>query len=154
MYERTGAIPILSVTDLRAAIACAYKCVFGITKRPPAITSHTSFKCFHAGRSYLCASGPDDKMYFFGFFKNPEVSIYRDIPRYSASETHSLVAEYANDPLFHGVTFGDICKRHTSMVLVPLEEYVLEKCFYKRATLIGDSFHKVHPRAFGFNLRS
>lgn len=136
------------VTDPRTAIASAYKCLFGISKRPPGISSHTSFKCFHTGRSYLCASGPDDKMYFFGFFKNPKVSIYRDIPRYSASETQSLVAEYANDPLFHGVTFGEICERHTSMVLVPLEEYVLEECFYKRATLIGDSFHKVRPYGF------
>jgi hypothetical protein len=30
-----------------------------------------------------------------------------------------------------------------SCVLVPLEEFVLKTCFYKRAILVGDSFHKV-----------
>lgn len=124
-------------------MACTYRCLFGITKRPPIVSADASFKTFHKGRSYLCTSGPDNKMYLFGFFKNDEVTIHKEIPRYTAAEADSLIAEYADDPLFQGLTFGDLCKEHTSMTLVPLEEYVLEKSFYKRAVLVGDSFHKV-----------
>lgn len=82
-------------------------------------------------------------MYFFAFFKNPEPTIYRDIPRYTDEDAKDLAAVYASDPLWPGIRFGDLYERHMSCVLVPLEEYVLEKCFYKRAILIGDSFHKV-----------
>lgn len=31
--------------------------------------------------------------------------------------------------------------------MVPLEEFVLEKCFYKNILLVGDSFRKLHPVA-------
>lgn len=51
---------------------------------------------------------------------------------------------YASDPLWPGTRLGDLYERSMSCVLVPLEEYVLEKCYYKRAILIGDSFHKVN----------
>lgn len=81
-------------------------------------------------------------MYYFAFFKNPETVIQKAIPRYTAADAKSLAAEYTNDPLFHGVTFGDLYEQQKSCGLVSLEEYVLEKCFYKRGILIGDSFHK------------
>lgn len=31
--------------------------------------------------------------------------------------------------------------------MVPLHDFVLEKCFYKNVLLLGDSFRKLHPVA-------
>ncbi|KAJ6117373.1 hypothetical protein N7512_007098 [Penicillium capsulatum] len=137
--------PSYNANQISKAITGTYKCIFGTTKRPAAISNYTMIKTFHKGRSYLCCAGPDGKMYFFGFFKTPKRFIYGDIPRYSVAEAHSSIAEYAHDILLPGITVGDICEQNTNLGLVPLEEYVLEKCFYKRATLIGDSFHKINP---------
>lgn len=117
--------------------------MFGISTRPEGIPDEISYKTFFEGRSYLCPTGPDNKMYFFVFFKNSETTIHQDIPRYTEEEAKELAAVYANDTLFNGVTFGDLYERRMSSVLVPLEEFVLEKCFYKRTILIGDAFHKV-----------
>lgn len=104
----------------------------------------TLFKSYHQDRSYLCATAPDNKFFFLLFVKMPEVSIFKDIPRYTKDDAKNLAAEFAGDVLFHGAKFGDICKSlRMDSLLVPVEEYVLEKCFYKRAVLIGDSFHKV-----------
>ncbi|KAJ5111143.1 hypothetical protein N7532_001678 [Penicillium argentinense] len=129
------------------SIKCDYKCIFGIGKRPEGITDYASFKCFHKGRSYLISAGPDNKLYFFAFFKNSATTTHRAIPRYTSEDANALAAKFASDPLFNGITFGQIYQRIANAVLVPLEEYVLKKCFYKRAILIGDSFHKMNPLA-------
>ncbi|KAJ5119894.1 hypothetical protein N7448_010563 [Penicillium atrosanguineum] len=107
-------------------------CLFGIAKRPDGIPDATAYKSFFKGRSYLCPIGPDNKLYFFAFFKNAEMKTHLDIPRYTENEANKVAAAYANDPPIQ-------------CVLVPIEEFVLEKCSYKRAVLIGDSFHKVNP---------
>lgn len=104
----------------------------------------TLFKSYHKNHSYLCATAPDNKLFFLLFAKTPEVAVYQDIPRYTQEDAKRLAAEYAGDRLFRGMTFGDMCKDLTmDCNLVPVQEFVLEKCFYKRAVLIGDSFHKV-----------
>lgn len=126
-----------------SAIASTYKCMFGIAQRPDDIPKDKTYKAFFEGRSYLCPMGPDNKAYFFAFFKNPETKFHHDIPRYTEDESKELAALYANDHIFDGYTFGDIYERRMSSVLVPIEEFVLEKCSYKRAVLIGDSYHKV-----------
>lgn len=118
--------------------------MFGISKRPTGIPENVAFKAFHKNRSYLCSSGLENKMYFFGFFKNSEITTHRAIPRYTADDAKLIAAEYGNDAVADNLTFGDLYERQMNCVLVPLEEFVLEKCFYKRAVLIGDSFHKVY----------
>jgi len=92
-------------------------------------------KAYQAGRA--------GKLYFFAFSKNPQVTIGKDIHRYTAEDEKAFVDAQRDDVLFPGLTFGDLYQKRRAAVLVPLQEYVLEKCFYKRAVLIGDSFHKV-----------
>jgi hypothetical protein len=82
-------------------------------------------------------------MYWFAFYKNPEKTIGAAIPSYTSADEQELAEHYADDVLFDAITFGDVYKRRINSVLVPLEEFVLEECFYKRAVLVGDSFHKV-----------
>ncbi|KAJ6111908.1 hypothetical protein N7523_007969 [Penicillium sp. IBT 18751x] len=137
--------PDFGTARMKQSISCTYRCIFGIAKRPHETLDGAAYKAFFKGRSYLCPMGPDNKAYFFAFFKNPETKIHQDIPRYSEDEANELAAAYANDHVFNGYTFGDLYERRMSSVLVPIEEYVLEKASYKRAVLIGDSFHKMNP---------
>lgn len=43
--------------------------------------------------------------------------------------------------------FDDLYKKSVYSTVIPLEEFVLEKCFYKNILLTGDSFRKLHPVA-------
>lgn len=92
---------------------------------------------------YLYQGGPLDKTYWFAFFKNEERVAGDDVPRYTPEQEEALAEKYANDILFNGLTFGDLWQRRVQSSLVPLEEYVLERCYHRRVVLIGDSFHKV-----------
>jgi hypothetical protein len=77
------------------------------------------------------------------------VTIHHSIPRYSAENTKDVVEKYAGDILLPGLTLGDLYKLRVNAVLVPVEEFVLDRCFYKRAVLIGDAFHKVSGSTSG-----
>jgi 2-polyprenyl-6-methoxyphenol hydroxylase-like FAD-dependent oxidoreductase len=135
--------PMFDVTDRLLAISCTYRCMFGISDCPEDIPKETGFKSFHKNHSYLCQSGREGKFYFFAFIKNPQKTVGRSIPRYTADDERAVVDDYGEDIIRPGLTFSDIYQRRRHAVLVPLQEYVLDRCFYKRAILIGDSFHKV-----------
>ena len=141
---------ISSKTDrLFTAIKCKYRCLFGISTRPKGYPGDNSVHGFHEGRSYFFTAGADNKLYFFVFQKNPSITVYNDIPRYTQEDIDALVAECAKDALMPGVNFTEIYAQAKTAVMVPLQEFVLEKCFYKRSVLIGDSFHKVDaPKYF------
>ena len=65
-----------------------------------------------------------------------------------ASEaTNALVNKYKDDKIWPGLTFGDLYINSVYSTGIPLEEFVLEKCFYKNILLLGDSFRKLHPVA-------
>lgn len=117
--------------------------MFGISDRPEGVPDGRGYKTYHKNRSYLYQAGRGGKLYFFAFSKNPEVTIDKDILRYTSEDEKTLVDIQCDDVLFPGLTFGDLHRKRRTAVLVPLQEYVLEKCFYKRVVLIGDSFHKV-----------
>ncbi|KAJ6072057.1 Monooxygenase FAD-binding [Penicillium canescens] len=97
------------------------------------------------GTKRLANFRPRRQILLFAFIKNKHKTVNQSIPRYTAEDEQAVVDDYGADILRPGVTFGDIYKRRRQAVLVPLQEYVLEKCFYKRAVLIGDAFHKFNP---------
>lgn len=117
--------------------------MFGIADCPEGMPTETGFKSYHKNRSYLCQSGRGGKFYFFAFMKNSQITVSQSIPRYTAEDEKVVINDYGADILRPGLTFGEIYKRRRHAVLVPVQEYVLDACFYKRAILIGDSFHKV-----------
>lgn len=117
--------------------------MFGISDRPECFPDGRGYKTYHKNRSYLYQAGRGGKLYFFAFSKNSDVTIDNEIHRYTPEDEKALVDAQWDDVLFPGFTFGDLYRKRRTAVLVPLQEYVLEKCFYKRAILIGDSFHKV-----------
>lgn len=85
----------------------------------------------------------EDKQYWIAWFKNEKKTHGASIPRYTKDEMDQLAGKYADDVLTPYLKFGDLYKNKVISVLVPLEEYVLKKCFYKRIIVLGDSFHKV-----------
>ncbi|KAE8411373.1 hypothetical protein BDV36DRAFT_301905 [Aspergillus pseudocaelatus] len=54
------------------------------------------------------------------------------------------VAEIGDDIPLPGLIFGDVYERRQSADLTPLREYVLDKCFYKRAHF----YRGCHPQGF------
>jgi hypothetical protein len=65
------------------------------------------------------------------------------IPRYTDEDKKKLAAMYEDDVFQPGLTFGDAYKDQIFSTLVPLEEGILDTCFYKRIVLTGDAWHKV-----------
>lgn len=122
---------------------CTYKGLIGIGKKPQAVSQDQGFKNFRQGRSYLCVGGLDKKFYFNLFVKNDRATQGSSIPRYTEADRDALAATYANDIVYPGLTFGDIYENRICSTLLPLEEGMLETCFYKRIVLVGDSWHKV-----------
>jgi hypothetical protein len=121
--------------------------MFGISKAPEGILQDQVIKNFRKGRSYLCAGGPDNTLYWLLMFKNEKETRGRSVPQYTEEDRQKLVEMCQNDLLRPGMTFGDIYKGRIKSALVPLEEGVLKTCFYRRMVLVGDSWHKVNPLA-------
>jgi hypothetical protein len=53
------------------------------------------------------------------------------------------VKRFSNRCITDKVTFGQIYAKKLTSTLTPLHEYVLEKWYFDRMILIGDSVHKV-----------
>lgn len=123
---------------------CPYKCIFGILDRPEGLPENSAFRASHKNRSYLCQTDRRGNFFFFAFSKRKEDAAFALNQRYTSEDEREAVAEYGNDAVFSGLKSKDVYARRSLATLVPLQEYVLDKCFYKRAILIGDSFHKVN----------
>lgn len=66
-----------------------------------------------------------------------------DIPRYTKEDEDRLLAQRENDNVTPNLKFKEVLDKKISSVLVPLEEYVFKKWYFKRIITIGDSAHKV-----------
>lgn len=128
----------------RAGFESAWSGLFGVSHTTFGMRQDLALKNFRVGRSYLCARGPGDLMYWILFFKNDKKTQGSSIPRYTDEDRERLVAKYENDMLKPGYTFGDLYKTQIKSSLVALEEGVLKTVFYKRVVLVGDSWHKVN----------
>ena len=123
---------------------CPYKCIFGILDRPEGLPENSAFRASHKNRSYLCQTDRAGNFFFFAFSKRKDdAAVSGSKQRYTSDDEKEAVAQYGNDAILPGLRFKDIYARRRLATLVPVQEYVLETCFYKRAILIGDSFHKV-----------
>lgn len=94
--------------------------------------------------SYLFTGGPEGCVYWFLFFKLAQRVYGDDIPSYSKEDEKKLLAERENDNLTPTLKFKELLDKRISSVLVPLEEYVFRKWYFKRIITIGDSAHKEH----------
>lgn len=95
------------------------------------------------GYSYLCATGPGGRIYWFMSDKLPKKvkGLYEKVPRYTNDDLDDAAARHANDDLA-GVPLRDLYETRVSASLQALPEMTLSKFYYGRMVVIGDAAHK------------
>ncbi|KAL4864905.1 hypothetical protein BDV12DRAFT_175419 [Aspergillus spectabilis] len=129
----------------RKAIRSSRSCIFGISRGLAQVSPVQSWKHVRQGRHYLCSGAPNGLTFWFVFFKTRKQAESWDTLRYTEEEKEEYAAEFSDDQVRPDLTFGEMYRAATTTVLVPLEEFVLQKYHHKRILLLGDSVHKMHP---------
>lgn len=125
------------------SVPCFYQCSFGIAQNVEKwVDGEQAFTCGDK-KSFLVASGPENRCYWFLFVKLPKVIRGKDIPRYTKKDEEQFMAEHRNLPITDCLTFAEVYDKRLTSTLTPLHEVVFKKWFFDRIVLIGDSVHKV-----------
>jgi 2-polyprenyl-6-methoxyphenol hydroxylase-like FAD-dependent oxidoreductase len=129
--------------DEEDKVPCHYKCSFGIAKEVEGWPK--SEQCFTLGRgkSFLVASGPENRCYWFLFVKLPEPLYGKNIPRYSREDEAQFIKENGSLQITEELTFAQVFAKRETSALTALHEVTYDKWFLDRMLLIGDSAHKV-----------
>ncbi|EUC33579.1 hypothetical protein COCCADRAFT_26114 [Bipolaris zeicola 26-R-13] len=141
--EKPGYIPKQDKTG----IVSLYTAVIGIS-HDPGLPRGGNARAYNHLRSYFFSEGMErsGEFYWWLCVKNEE-PIKGIVPKLSSDTKQALLDKYADDNIGHGLTLGGLHKKSTYSTIIPLQEFVLEKCFYKNILLIGDAFRKLHPVA-------
>ncbi|KAF2846524.1 FAD/NAD(P)-binding domain-containing protein [Plenodomus tracheiphilus IPT5] len=101
-----------------------YCCIYGISKPNAKYPKFTSQNIMGSNYSFLLASGPNHRIYWFLFKKLTKTvhGLYENIPRYSVSERDALAAEHVNDAINNRLKFGEIYDTRTTATLEALPE--------------------------------
>ncbi|KAH7344365.1 hypothetical protein BKA66DRAFT_375049, partial [Pyrenochaeta sp. MPI-SDFR-AT-0127] len=131
----------------RTEAATNYCCIFGISMPNEKFPKFSSQQVMGRGYSYLVATGPNHRIYWFLFKKLPNTvhGLYEKIPRYTEAERDGLAAEHAKDALNEQLCFGELYSTRTTATLQALPEVVFSKWHFGRITTIGDAAHKFNP---------
>ncbi|OAK96962.1 FAD/NAD(P)-binding domain-containing protein [Phaeosphaeriaceae sp. SRC1lsM3a] len=140
---RPGYFPLSDRTNT----ATEYCCIFGISKPTSKVPKCSSFNVMGRGHSYLVATGPNHRVYWFLFKKLSSVAygIEDKYPRYTEDERDALAAEHADDVLNEELRFGELYANRTTATLQALPEVIFSKWHYGRIVTIGDAAHKLNP---------
>ncbi|KAJ4354876.1 hypothetical protein N0V95_003410 [Ascochyta clinopodiicola] len=141
--DKPGYFPVSE----RSNVPTEYCCIFGISHPNDKFEKYSSQNVQGQNYSYLVATGPNHRIYWFLFKKLPEIArgLYENIPRYTDEQRDALAAEHANDLLSDTLTFGELYKTRTTATLQALPEVVFKKWYYTRIITIGDAAHKFNP---------
>ncbi|KAI9148937.1 FAD-dependent monooxygenase NtnA [Paramyrothecium foliicola] len=141
--EQPGYIPKRD----KEAIVSFYTAVIGIAHNP-GLPKGGSARAYNDQRSYFFQEGREGSGEFYWWLcvKNPKIE-KGIIPKLSPDLKQELVEKYANDKIGQNLTLGELHKKSVYSTIIPLQEFVLEKCFYKSIVLVGDAFRKPHPVA-------
>lgn len=92
----------------------------------------------------LGTTGPtvQDRLYWF-LFKDMRRTSGSDIPRFTKDDEAILAKEHFSDQVTESTTFGDVYRNRLQTALVPLEEHVFQRWYFRRTICIGDAAHKV-----------
>lgn len=145
---RTGGPPNTDPPSLVLAVPVDTLCIFGISKPCEGIDPGASNSVFRKHQSYIVNGGPEGRVYWFYFEKLPRCVYGDDIPTYTKDDERKLLEEHENDPITPTLRFKTLLDRRITSVMVPLQEYVFRKWYYRRIFTLGDSAHKVssiHP---------
>ncbi|KAL4949248.1 hypothetical protein BDW69DRAFT_198246 [Aspergillus filifer] len=119
--------------DRKAAIESPHSAIFG------------GIKNVRNDRNHLVTVASNGVALWFVFFNTRKTAGPGGTVRYTDEGKEAFAAEFANDQIRLGLTFADLYRASFSSGLVALEEFILERHFYKRILLLGDSVHKMHP---------
>ncbi|KAH0846650.1 hypothetical protein AYO21_08051 [Fonsecaea monophora] len=133
--------------DEHDRVPCDYGCVFGISNPCNGIEPGASNSVFKKHESYIINGGPEGRVYWFYFFKLAQRAYGSDIPVYTDADRDKVLALRENDDITPNLKFKEILAQRITSVLVPLQEYVFRKWYFKRIITIGDAAHKFHPIA-------
>ena len=130
------------------AIKSTYTALVGLAYGVPGISRTESVRAYNDHRSYFFQEGREGtgEFYWWLCVKNDE-KLKANIRRVTPEVKQALVEKYKTDKIWTNLTFDDLYKKSVYSTVIPLEEFVLEKCFYKNILLTGDSFRKLHPVA-------
>ncbi|KAF7190431.1 FAD-dependent monooxygenase janM [Pseudocercospora fuligena] len=123
-----------------------WRCIYGISKPASQFPPNTSSSVMGMGYSYLCATGPGGRIYWFMSDKLPQKvrGLYEKVPRYTNDDLDQAAIKHANDDIA-GMPFRDLYETRTSASLQALPEMTLSKSYYGRMVVIGDAAHKYNP---------
>lgn len=126
-------------------IVSEYSCMTGISPSLPDMADKDVFRSINYHRSCVVLTQPGAKLcWWLAFFKNEKPLSHPNIPRYTIEDHEGILKSYGPDKIGTS-TFNKIYETAHHKVLVPVEEFTLEKWHYKRIVLLGDSCHKLHP---------
>ncbi|KAH8592116.1 hypothetical protein B0O99DRAFT_597462 [Bisporella sp. PMI_857] len=140
--EKPGYIPEQDKT----AIESTYRALVGVAKDMPDLPQSESVRAYNYDRSYFYQKEREStgEVYWWLCEKNAKKA-KGTIRGFPPKLKQHLVDKYKDDVIWPSVTFEDLYKRSFYSAVIPLEEYVLEKVFYKNIFLMGDAFRKLHP---------
>ncbi|KAF3045925.1 hypothetical protein E8E12_007443 [Didymella heteroderae] len=139
--------PAYFAVSERRNVPTEYCCIFGISKPNDKFAKYSSQNIQGQNHSYLVATGPNHRIYWFLFKKLPEVTrgLYEKIPRFTDEQRDALAAEHSNDLVSDTLTFGELYATRTTATLQALPEVVFKRWHYNRIITIGDAAHKFNP---------
>ncbi|RAL12476.1 FAD-dependent oxidoreductase [Aspergillus homomorphus CBS 101889] len=131
----------------KKGLTAEYACIYGISSAVNGFEAGEHVASLHDNRSFLTFPGSQNRTFWFLIWKLDRKYLYDDgdMPRFTASDTASVVKKYAKDIIWREVTFGDIWDRKTRYNTAVLEENVFDTWHHKRIVCIGDSVHKMAP---------
>ncbi|KAL4903132.1 hypothetical protein BDW74DRAFT_52597 [Aspergillus multicolor] len=134
----------IDVSRDRKAIQSTVSCIFGIAHGLTQVKLTETWKHARQDRHYLIIGAPNELTFWFVFFKNQK-NVPWDQLRYTVEDKEQYVAVFGSDQVRTDLTFSDMYRASTCTGIVPVEEFVLERYYYKRILLLGDSIHRMHP---------
>lgn len=142
-HDSPGCFPV----GERSNVPTEYCCIFGISQPNDKFPKYSSQNIQGQKHSYLVATGPNHRIYWFLFKKLPDVTcgLYDKIPRFTDEQRDALADEHANDLVSDTLTFGELYATRTTATLQALPEVVFKRWHYNRIITIGDAAHKVRP---------
>ena len=104
-------------------VPCDYKCVFGISRPLKAFPAGLQLQVLGNGHSYLIASGPGGRLYWFLFASFGGRKYGKDIPRYTKEDEALFAKQHEDDALGEGAPAGRLGEAGTPSRSVGFGEF-------------------------------
>ncbi|KAM5364062.1 hypothetical protein ACJZ2D_011679 [Fusarium nematophilum] len=89
--------------------------------------------------------GPEDKPYWFLFFKLADRIVGDSLPRFTKADEIALASLEADMLVTPDVSFKELYENVQFSTTTPLPHHVFDPWFVGRVMLVGDSIHKFNP---------